>query len=199
MPFTRGGPMPEDGAEDGAGGVSADGGGRDRGDGRFRNHYREGVVAKKKAAKSDSSRSDSVEVAAEAAATFEESLAEVEGIVRELESGRLKLGDSLRAYERGVRELRLCHEHLEKVERRIELLIGFDEQGRPVTEAFESESMTLEEKQTARGRRRGAGGASRASEASETAADSEDSVDSDEPAGRSRSPQSRVDDSLGLF
>lgn len=119
------------------------------------------MVAKKKSAtKPSATGTDSVEAAAEAAATFEESLAEVERIVRELESGQLKLGDSLREYERGVRELRICHEHLERVERRIELLIGFDDQGRPVTEPFEAESMTLEEKQAARSRRRGAGSAS---------------------------------------
>lgn len=127
--------------------------------GRFTNGYEwDCVVAKKKSAtKRNGTGAESVEAAAEAAATFEESLAEVERIVRELESGQLKLGDSLRAYERGVRELRVCHEHLEQVERRIELLIGFDDQGRPVTEPFETESMTLEEKQAARGRRRGAG------------------------------------------
>lgn len=118
------------------------------------------VVAKKKSTtERGATGTDSVEEAAEAAATFEESLAEVERIVRELESGQLKLGDSLRAYERGVRELRVCHEHLERVERRIELLVGFDDQGRPVTEPFEAESLTLEEKQAARGRRRGAGSA----------------------------------------
>ena len=136
------------------------------------------AVAKKKSATKANGGADSVEAAAEAAATFEESLAEVERIVRELESGQLKLGDSLRAYERGVRELRLCQEHLERVERRIELLVGFDDQGRPVTEPFEAESMTLEEKQAARGRRRGAG----ASPRGEAHSDEEECLD-DEPGG----------------
>lgn len=135
-------------------------------------------MAKKKSATKADASADSVEAAAEAAATFEESLAEVERIVRELESGQLKLGDSLRAYERGVRELRVCHEHLERVERRIELLVGFDDQGRPVTEPFEADSLTLEEKQAARSRRRGAG----ATQRNQSQRDEEECLD-DEPGG----------------
>lgn len=135
-------------------------------------------MAKKKIATKANAGADSLEAAAEAAATFEESLAEVERIVRELESGQLKLGDSLRAYERGVRELRVCQEHLERVERRIELLVGFDDQGRPVTEPFEAESMTLEEKQAARSRRRGAGAAQRGQAQQE-----EDECLDEEPGG----------------
>lgn len=143
----------------------------------------------------DSAGTGAVEIAAEAAASFEESLAEVEGIVRELESGQLTLGDSLRAYERGVRELRLCQEQLEKVERRIELLVGFDAEGRPVTQAFDAESLTLEEKQTARGRRRGARGAN----AGTSSGTGEDEPSDSDASELDNSPGSRVDDSLGLF
>ena len=117
--------------------------------------------------------SAAVDDAAQAASTFEESLAEVEKIVNQLESGELNLADALRAYEQGVGQLRRCHQHLAQVERRIEVLVGFDAEGRPVTEELDSESLTLEQKQAARGRRRGAAG------------------DCDE--------DQRVDDSLGLF
>ena len=143
------------------------------------------MAKKKTASKARKSSSAPVEAAAEAAAHFEESLSEVERIVRELESSQLSLADSLRSYEQGVRALRLCHEHLEKVERRIEVLVGFDEEGRPVTESFETDSMTLEEKQAARGRRRGAGAKSSAAE--------DEGETEDDASG------SRVDDSWGLF
>lgn len=158
------------------------------------------MAKKKTGTKADAGCSGSVEVAAEAAATFEESLSEVEAIVRELESGQLTLGDSLRAYERGVRELRQCQEHLEKVERRIELLIGFDAEGRPVTEPFEAESLTLEEKQTARGRRRGAksGSQSGSQNGTESGNGENDQTETD-ATDLDNSPGSRVDDSLGLF
>ncbi|WP_164100451.1 exodeoxyribonuclease VII small subunit [Candidatus Laterigemmans baculatus] len=161
------------------------------------------MAKKKSGGKADAPGSGAVEVAAEAAASFEESLAEVEGIVRELESGQLTLGDSLRAYERGVRELRLCQEQLEKVERRIELLVGFDAEGRPVTQSFDAESLTLEEKQSARGRRRGAKGAGKRGNggeaAGEQASDGELADDAEASSGAENSSRSRVDDSLGLF
>jgi exodeoxyribonuclease VII small subunit len=89
---------------------------------------------------------------------FELSLAAVEQIVQQLESGELSLGDSLIAYEKGVRHLRRCHEQLSQVQRKIELLVGFDDSGRPVTEPFEVDAMSLEEKQRSRGKRRGADG-----------------------------------------
>ncbi len=89
---------------------------------------------------------------------FETSLAAVEQIVQQLENGELSLGDSLIAYEKGVRHLRRCHEQLSQVQRKIELLVGFDELGRPVTEPFEADSLSLEEKQRSRGKRRGAEG-----------------------------------------
>ena len=53
---------------------------------------------------------------------FEAALAELESIVRRLEQGDLTLESSLALYERGVVLSRYCHERLEDVERRIELL-----------------------------------------------------------------------------
>lgn len=87
---------------------------------------------------------------------FETQLAEVETIVNQLESGELSLDDALKQYERGVSALRQCHEHLSRVERRVELLSGFDDRGRPVTTALDADELSLEEKQSARSRRRGA-------------------------------------------
>ncbi len=54
--------------------------------------------------------------------SFEEHLAEAEGIVRELESGALPLEDSISRYEKAVAALKRCHAILEAAEKRIEQL-----------------------------------------------------------------------------
>ena len=53
---------------------------------------------------------------------FEAAIAELEGIVKQLENGDLALEQSLALYERGVQLSRFCHARLEAAERRIELL-----------------------------------------------------------------------------
>jgi exodeoxyribonuclease VII small subunit len=91
----------------------------------------------------------------ECANTFEESLAELEKIVSELESGKLGLSEALARYEQGVSHLKSCQQMLERAERKIELLSGVDADGNPITQPFnEGESETLEEKAAARGGRR---------------------------------------------
>ena len=87
--------------------------------------------------------------------TFEEDLTEVERIVRQLEGGQLSLAEALKEYEMGVGHLKRCYASLENAKRRVELLTGVDSEGNPVTEAYESASLSLEQKQAARGRRRG--------------------------------------------
>jgi exodeoxyribonuclease VII small subunit len=57
---------------------------------------------------------------------FEAAIAELEAIVKTLESGDLPLEKSLELYERGVQLSRFCHTRLEDAERRIEIL---DERG----------------------------------------------------------------------
>lgn len=90
--------------------------------------------------------------------SFEESLHELESIVAELESGKLGLSDALGRYEEGVKHLKSCHQLLERVERKIELLSGMDAEGNPLTEPFdEQEHASLEDKAAARGRRRTSG------------------------------------------
>lgn len=89
------------------------------------------------------------------APSFEQSLAELEAIVGELESGKLGLAEALARYEEGVKHLKSCHQLLERVERKIELLSGTDAEGKAITEPFdEREHASLEEKAAARGRRR---------------------------------------------
>lgn len=114
-------------------------------------------MGKKKASRStDHEQSEKPEALEQQPATcFEESLSEVESVVESLEAGELSLEESLRQYEQGVKALRSCFEHLRKAERKIELLVGFDDSGQPVTEPFSDDANTLEEKQISRSARRG--------------------------------------------
>ena len=72
--------------------------------------------------------------------TFEQSLAELETIVGELERGELGLADALSRYEAGVKHLKACYGLLQRAERRIELISGVDSDGNPVTEPFDAEA-----------------------------------------------------------
>lgn len=69
--------------------------------------------------------------------TFEQLFERLNQVVRRLEEGKPGLDDSLRLYEEGVRALRLCRAKLSETERRVELLTGLDENGRPRTTPFE--------------------------------------------------------------
>jgi exodeoxyribonuclease VII small subunit len=69
--------------------------------------------------------------------TYEQALAELEQIVRDLEDGQTGLEESLARYERGVGLLKRCYGQLCQAEQRILLLAGVDEAGRPVTRPFE--------------------------------------------------------------
>ncbi|HEV3263112.1 MAG TPA: exodeoxyribonuclease VII small subunit [Gemmataceae bacterium] len=69
--------------------------------------------------------------------TFEQALAELERIVRELEDGNTGLEESLARYELGVGLLKRCYGQLCQAEQRILLLTGVDEDGRPITHPFE--------------------------------------------------------------
>jgi exodeoxyribonuclease VII small subunit len=82
----------------------------------------------------------------------------LEAIVHELEEGKLGLDASLERFEQGVKLLRQCQEILERTTRRIELLVGVDADGNPVSRPMDAEPSSLEEKAGQRSRRRGAGG-----------------------------------------
>jgi exodeoxyribonuclease VII small subunit len=58
---------------------------------------------------------------------FEESLAELEGVVRRLEQGELPLEDSLVAFERGMALVKQLSKRLEDIERRVEVLLQRDD------------------------------------------------------------------------
>lgn len=65
---------------------------------------------------------------------FEETLADIESIVGQLESGSLGLSESLERYETGIRQLKRCHELLDAAEQRVSILAGFDADGNPIKE-----------------------------------------------------------------
>jgi exodeoxyribonuclease VII small subunit len=67
---------------------------------------------------------------------FEDALAELERIVRELEDGETSLEQSLTRYEQGVALLRNCYQQLQQAEQRILLLTGQGEDGAPILKPF---------------------------------------------------------------
>ena len=58
------------------------------------------------------------------AVDLEKSLAELESIVEQLESGELPLDKSLKEFERGVRLSRECQGALKDAEQRVQVLMG---------------------------------------------------------------------------
>ena len=59
-------------------------------------------------------------------ASFEKSLAELEKVVKELESGELPLERSLELFERGMALSDACRKQLENAETRVEILLRKD-------------------------------------------------------------------------
>lgn len=68
---------------------------------------------------------------------FEKSFQQLESIVKRLENEELPLDESLQLFEEGIRLSRFCHQRLEEVEKKIELILA-DAKGEPRTEPFES-------------------------------------------------------------
>ncbi|HEU4521671.1 MAG TPA: exodeoxyribonuclease VII small subunit [Thermoanaerobaculia bacterium] len=67
---------------------------------------------------------------------FEKAFQQLEQIVHRLESEELPLDESLRLFEEGIGLSRFCHQRLEEVEKKIELILA-DAKGQPRTEEFE--------------------------------------------------------------
>ncbi len=125
---------------------------------------------------------------------FEAALAEVEAIVQELESGDTDLTQSLAQYEVGIKRLKQCHDLLQQAERRIELLSGFDADGNPVTEPFETDdALPVKAKRKSRSAKQGVRKNRSRTAREPTASESDASETSGEES------DSIVDDSPGLF
>jgi exodeoxyribonuclease VII small subunit len=69
---------------------------------------------------------------------FEKAFQQLEKIVQRLEGEELPLDESLQLFEEGIRLSRFCHQRLEDVEKKIELILA-DAKGQPVTEPFDEE------------------------------------------------------------
>jgi exodeoxyribonuclease VII small subunit len=69
---------------------------------------------------------------------FEDALNRLEEIVHRMEAGDLSLDESLKAFEEGIKLVRLCSKKLEEAERRIDLLVK-NEQGDPALIPFPAE------------------------------------------------------------
>ena len=68
---------------------------------------------------------------------FEQALAELERILRDLEDGTTSLDDALARYERGVGLLRQCYGQLKDAEQKVRLLAGTMEDGGPDLQPFD--------------------------------------------------------------
>src|SRR5437773_7167632 len=68
---------------------------------------------------------------------FEDALAELEQVVRDLEDGAIGLEDSLARYERGVSLIKRCYAQLRDAEQRILLVTGTDDEGKPILQPFQ--------------------------------------------------------------
>lgn len=69
--------------------------------------------------------------------TFEQALADLEKVVRQLEDGQIGLEEALAQYEEGVGLLKQCYSQLRQAEQRILELTGQNEEGQPQTRVFD--------------------------------------------------------------
>jgi len=67
--------------------------------------------------------------------SFEDALQQLETIVRELEGGKIKLDDAVKAYEQASKLKKICEEKLNNARLKIEK-IETDENGEPKTSDF---------------------------------------------------------------
>ena len=70
--------------------------------------------------------------------TFEDSMAQLEEIVKELESGQLPLEKALKKFEQGMKHSSFCFERLDETEKRVKVLLK-DNQGVVQEDFFDEE------------------------------------------------------------
>ena len=79
-----------------------------------------------------------IDMAEKKNSSFEESLKELEGVVRALESGDVTLDEMLALFERGISLTKNCTEILDKAEQKINILVK-DSRGEMVEKPFAAE------------------------------------------------------------
>ena len=72
--------------------------------------------------------------------SFESSLEQLKAIVADLENGNLSLDQSLEKYELGVKHLKNCYQALNSAQRKIEVLVDLDDDGKLKTLPFEDQA-----------------------------------------------------------
>lgn len=70
---------------------------------------------------------------------FEQNLERLETIVDQLEEGETSLDDALKLFEEGVKTVRQCNKVLEDAERKVQVLMGDEENGFSLQEFDEKE------------------------------------------------------------
>ena len=60
--------------------------------------------------------------------SFEEQIAQLENVVRQLETGSCSLDDSIKLFEEGIKLSKSCHDMLEKAEKKVSVLINGEKQ-----------------------------------------------------------------------
>jgi exodeoxyribonuclease VII small subunit len=68
---------------------------------------------------------------------FEDTLAEIEQLLSQLEQGELSLEESLKSFERGVTLTRVCQKALQEAEQKVQILI--ETNGSQALESFADE------------------------------------------------------------
>lgn len=71
--------------------------------------------------------------------TFEEALAELEGIVQKLEAGDVSLDEAINAYSRGIELKNKCQQRLEVARLKVEKIQFSFENLSPTTQPFDNE------------------------------------------------------------
>jgi len=71
------------------------------------------------------------------ATLFEDSLAELEQLISQLEQGDIPLEESLKAFERGVNLTRTCQQALQQAEQKVQILL--EKNGTQTLESFTDE------------------------------------------------------------
>ena len=74
--------------------------------------------------------------------SFEDAIAELEKITRDLENGGLSLDDSIKAYERGVELKKICQTKLDEAEKKLEVLERKEDGSFQKTPVDQSETQT---------------------------------------------------------
>ena len=71
------------------------------------------------------------------ATLFEDSLAELEELVEQMEQGDIPLEESLKSFERGIKLTRTCQKSLQEAEQKVQILL--EKNGRQTLEPFTDE------------------------------------------------------------